>query len=118
VSIRADSEDLELIWINLLENAIHYSPAGSKVLLRVERNGGAFARVSVEDSGPGIPPAELPRIFERFRRADPSRARSSGGFGLGLAISKALVDAYGGRIEARNRAEGGAEIRVELPSEA
>jgi signal transduction histidine kinase len=116
VPIRGDSEDLELIWINLLENAIQYSPAGSKVFVRVGRNGGEFARVSIEDSGPGIPTAELSRIFERFHRADSSRARSSGGFGLGLAISKALVDAYGGRIEARNRAQGGAEIVVDLPA--
>jgi signal transduction histidine kinase len=118
VSIRADSEDLELIWINLLENAIQYSPAGSKVVVRVARNGDGFAQVSIEDSGPGIPVAELPLIFERFHRADASRARSSGGFGLGLSISKALVDAYGGHIEARNRAEGGAEILVELPAES
>ncbi len=118
VLIRADSEDLELIWINLLENAIRYSPKDSKVFVRVGRNGGELARVSIEDSGPGIPPAELPRIFERFHRADSSRARSSGGFGLGLAISKALVDAYGGRIEARNRPEGGTEILVELPAES
>jgi signal transduction histidine kinase len=118
VLIRADSEDLELIWINLLENAIRYSPAESKIFMRVSRNGGGLARVSIEDSGPGIPPTDLPRIFERFHRADSSRARSSGGFGLGLAISKALVDAYGGRIEARNRAEGGTEILVELPAES
>jgi len=117
VPIRADAEDLELIWLNLLENAIQYSPAGSKVSVRIGRTGGGFAGVSIEDSGPGIPSAELARIFERFHRADSSRARSSGGFGLGLSISKALVDAYGGRIEARNRPEGGAEILVELPSE-
>jgi signal transduction histidine kinase len=117
VPIRADSEDLELIWLNLLENAVQYSPAGSKVLMRIDRNGRGFARISIEDSGPGIPDAELARIFERFHRADSSRARSSGGFGLGLAISRALVDAYGGRIEARNRAEGGAEFLVELPAE-
>lgn len=118
VHLRAAPEDLELIWINLLENAIQYSPAASKVALRVQRNGAGFARVSIEDSGPGIPPSELPHIFERFHRGDPSRARSTGGFGLGLAISKALVEAYGGRIEARNRHEQGAEVRVELPAES
>ena len=90
VSMRADPEDLELIWINLLENAVQYSPSGSTVKIRVQPTGGAMAEVTVSDSGPGIPPQELPHIFERFHRGDPSRARSTGGFGLGLAICKAL----------------------------
>ncbi len=122
--VRADPKDLELIWINLLENAVQYSPAGSKVVLRVTSNGSgngngasASAQVSVEDSGCGVPPAELPYIFERFHRGDPSRARSTGGFGLGLAICKALVEAYGGRIEAANRDGQGTVVRVEFPSE-
>ena len=118
IYLRADPEDLELIWVNLLENAVHYSPAESSVTMRLRRNGAGWATVSVEDSGPGISSEELPRIFDRFHRADPSRARSSGGFGLGLAICKALVDAYEGRIEALNRAEGGTEVRVELRAEA
>jgi signal transduction histidine kinase len=117
IHLRADPEDLELIWVNLLENAVHYSPAGSLILLRVQRVASGLARVSVEDSGPGIAIDELPRIFDRFHRADPSRARSSGGFGLGLAICKALVDVYSGQIEAFNRREGGTEVRVQLPVE-
>jgi len=115
VTLRADPEELEQIWLNLLENAVRYSPAGSAVKMQVETNGGGMARVSVLDSGPGIPPPELPHIFERFHRADPSRARSSGGFGLGLAICKALVDAYGGTIEAINLPDHGTEMRVHLP---
>jgi signal transduction histidine kinase len=130
IQLLADPEDLELIWLNLLENAVQYSPAGSKVKIRVQANRDSVAQVSVIDSGPGIPALELPRIFERFHRGDPSRARSTGGFGLGLAICKALVDAYGGKIEAINLPEqGGAdrgfggegftghgtEIRVQLP---
>ena len=118
---RADPEDLELIWLNLLENAVQYSPAGSKVTMRVEHdevsNGANMARIAVTDSGPGIPAAELPRIFERFHRGDPSRARATGGFGLGLAICKALVEAYGGTIEAMNLPGCGAEVRVQLPAE-
>jgi two-component system sensor histidine kinase BaeS len=115
VSMRADPEDLELIWINLLENAVQYSPAGSIVKIRVQPAGGAMTEVTVSDSGPGIPPLELPHIFERFNRGDPSRARSTGGFGLGLAICKALVDAYGGRIEAINLPDHGTQVRVQLP---
>jgi signal transduction histidine kinase len=118
VYMRADPEDLELIWLNLLENAVQYSPEGSMVTLRVQRNRGAMVEVSVVDSGPGIPPAELPYIFERFRRGDPSRARSTGGFGLGLAICKALVDAYSGTIEAINLPGRGTQMRVQLPAEA
>ena len=117
IRLQADPQDLELIWVNLLENAVQYSPAGSKVALRVQRNGGGTVIVSAEDSGPGIPADELPHIFERFHRGDPSRSRCTGGFGLGLAICKALVTAYGGRIEAINRPTQGTEVRVELPVE-
>ena len=115
VQLQADPEDLELIWVNLLENALQYSPAGSKVVIQVERNGGGSASVSVQDSGPGIPEEQLPHVFQRFYRGDPSRSRSTGGFGLGLAICKAMVTAYGGEIEAANRNGQGTEIKVQLP---
>jgi two-component system sensor histidine kinase BaeS len=118
IHLRADPEDLEMVWVNLLENAVRYSPPGGKVVMRVEKNGGESASVSVEDFGPGIPQEDLPYIFDRFRRADPSRARSTGGFGLGLAICKAFVTAYGGRIEARRRSVQGTEMRVYLPAES
>jgi signal transduction histidine kinase len=115
VQLQADPEDLELIWVNLLENALQYSPAGSKVAIQVERNGGNTASVSVQDSGPGIPQEQLPHVFQRFYRGDPSRSRSTGGFGLGLAICKAMVTAYGGEIEAVNRDGQGTEMTVHLP---
>jgi len=118
VHLHADPEDLELIWVNLLENAVQYSPEGSKVTVRIDPDASAGVRVSVEDFGPGIPPEELPYIFERFRRGDPSRARATGGFGLGLAICKALVTALGGRIEAANRPGTGTRICVQLPAVA
>ena len=115
VHLRADPEDLEVIWVNLLENAVQYSPAGSRVTIHVERNGDNTACVSVQDSGPGIPEEQLPHVFQRFYRGDPSRSRSTGGFGLGLAICKAMVVAYGGDIQATNRNGRGAEMRVHLP---
>ena len=114
VHLQADPEDLEVIWVNLLENALQYSPVGSKVAIHVERNGGSTACVSVQDSGPGIPEEQLPHVFQRFYRGDPSRSRSTGGFGLGLAICKAMVTAYGGQIQAINRNGNGTEMRVEL----
>jgi signal transduction histidine kinase len=117
IYLRAAPEDLELIWLNLLENAVRYSPTGANVVMRIERNGAGTAGISVEDSGPGISPDELPHVFERFRRNDPSRSRSTGGFGLGLAICKAFVAAYGGSIEAANRPVRGTKVRVQLPLE-
>jgi signal transduction histidine kinase len=115
VMSRADPEDLELIWVNLLENAVRYSPDGSNVELSVGANGNNRARVMVSDAGIGISPEELPLVFERFHRADPSRTRETGGFGLGLAIAKALVEAYGGSISAESEVGRGTRMIVELP---
>ncbi|MGH9679060.1 MAG: sensor histidine kinase [Candidatus Acidiferrales bacterium] len=114
-TLRADPEDLELVWTNLLENAVHYSPPGSTVKLAISNPETSAVWVSILDSGPGIPAVEMPYIFERFHRGEPSAARTDGGFGLGLAICKAVVDSCGGTIEAMNRPEGGAELRVRLP---
>jgi signal transduction histidine kinase len=115
VLLRADPEDLQLVWVNLLENAVRYSPEGASVEVSVSRKNGGPARVVFQDHGDGIPPEELPRIFERFHRGEPSRARVTGGFGLGLAIAKALVDAYGGTITAASSPGQGTRITVELP---
>ncbi len=101
--------------MNLLENAVQNSPPGSAVTMRLQQGPGATAQVSVRDSGPGIAPADLPHIFERFRRGQSDPARSTCGFGLGLAICKAVVGAYGGTIEAANLPDRGAEFRVNLP---
>ncbi len=115
VRLRADPEDLQLVWVNLLENAVRYSPEGGAVEVVIARVESGRARVQFADHGPGIPAVDLPRIFERFYRGDPSRTRATGGFGLGLAIAKALVDAYGGTITADSRAGDGTRMTVELP---
>jgi len=111
---RADPEDLEIIWTNLIENAIRYAPAQSEVIVSGMRNNG-YSRIEVRDSGPGVPPEDVPYIFDRFHRGDRSRSRESGGYGLGLAITKTLVDAYGGSISLVRPESGGACFVVELP---
>ncbi|HXZ40311.1 MAG TPA: ATP-binding protein [Terriglobales bacterium] len=116
VPLRADPEDLQLVWSNLLENALRYSPEGGLVEMKVATVNGGPARVTVEDHGPGIAAEELPHIFDRFYRGDPSRNRATGGFGLGLAIAKALVEAYGGKITAESTPGQGTRMTVELPT--
>jgi signal transduction histidine kinase len=115
VMFRADPEDLQLVWVNLLENAVRYSPEGASVEVTVSKNNGGPARVMFQDHGVGIPKADLPHVFDRFYRGDPSRARSTGGFGLGLAIAKALVEAYGGAIAVDSEPGVGTRMTVELP---
>jgi signal transduction histidine kinase len=112
---RADPEDLELVWVNLLENAVRYSPEGSSIDLTVSANGSNRAQIVVADHGRGIPKEELTHIFERFHRVDASRTRETGGFGLGLAIAKALIEAYGGTIVAESELGRGTRMIVELP---
>lgn len=114
VPFRADPEDLQLVWTNLLENAVRYSPEGSSVDVAIQTSAGR-SRVSFQDHGPGIPATDLPHIFERFYRGDPSRTRATGGFGLGLAIAKALVEAYGGTIIPESTPGQGTRMTVELP---
>ncbi len=100
---------------NLVENAIAYAPPGTRIELTAARDGGTVV-LSVRDQGPGIPPADLARIFERFYRVDKARSRESGGTGLGLSIVKHLVQLLGGEVQAGNRPEGGAVFSVRLPS--
>ena len=114
VPLRADPDDLQLVWMNLLENAVRYSPEGASIEVNITRKDGG-AQVSFQDHGSGIAPADLPHIFERFYRGDPSRARTTGGFGLGLAIAKALVEAYGGSIKAESLPGQGTRMTVEFP---
>jgi signal transduction histidine kinase len=96
----------------LVDNAIRHSPAGSTVEARIRPAAGA-ALLQVDDRGPGIKPEDLPRLFERFWRADNAPA---GGTGLGLAIAKWIVEQHGGQIEAVNRPDGGASFNVWLPA--
>lgn len=112
--INADPEDLRLVWSNLLENAVRFSPPGGQVFLRT-RSHNNRGTVEVEDHGPGIPAAELPHIFERFYRGDISRSRQTGGYGLGLAIAKALIEAYGGNITPESAPGKGLRMVISVP---
>jgi len=117
VTIRADAARISQVVINLLSNALQHNADGVHVSLTVftDRKN---AILRVADNGAGIPAEALPQLFERFYRADKSRARASGGHGLGLAISKAIVEAHGGTITVLSQAGHGAEFVVELPLSA
>jgi len=116
VPFRADPEDLQLVWINLLENAVRYGPEGGLIDVTISGDKSKPAQIVFEDRGAGIATADLPHVFERFYRGDPSRTRVTGGFGLGLAIAKALVEAYGGTITAASTPGKGTRMTVELPA--
>jgi two-component system, OmpR family, phosphate regulon sensor histidine kinase PhoR len=114
--VHADPTALRQVLCNLVENAVRYTVSGT-VTVRVEEDrGGAWVRV--RDTGVGIAPEHLPRIFERFYRADASRSRSEGGTGLGLAIVKHLVEAHGGRVHAESDPGRGTTVSAFFPAAA
>ena len=104
--VQADQGRLEQVLVNLLENAIKYTPDNGRIRLFAEENG-EFIRVSVADTGIGIPFKDLPRIFERFYRVDEARTREQGGTGLGLAIVKHIVQLHGGDVAVSSEAGKG-----------
>jgi signal transduction histidine kinase len=109
---------------NLIDNALRFAPAGTQITVSARARGAGddlgIGRggvvIEVADAGPGFPAEFLPHAFERFRRPDTGRARSDGGSGLGLAIVAAIARAHGGSASARNRAEGGAVVALDLPA--
>jgi signal transduction histidine kinase len=105
---------------NLLDNAVRHTPAGGhvRVVVRLSADGRSEVEIAVSDDGEGIPAQALPRIFERFYRADSSRARHAGGTGLGLAIVKHLVSAMDGDVWAESELGRGTTIRIRLPAAA
>ncbi len=114
VVVTADPDRVEQVLTNLLDNALKFTPEGGEIRVRVAREGSEGV-VCVQDTGRGIPPEDLPRVFERFYRADRSRARREGGSGLGLAIAKHLVEMQGGRIWATSRPGEGSTFCFSLP---
>lgn len=115
VEVEGDELRLRQVLDNLLGNVRAHTPPGTRTTVRVERRGGD-GLITVEDRGPGLPPEGLARIFERFAREDTSRARESGGAGLGLSIVRAIVRAHEGTIEATATEGGGVTFLVRLPA--
>jgi heavy metal sensor kinase len=115
VQVEADRAILRQVLINLLDNAIKYSPTGGTISIRVVPAAAHTAVIEVEDSGPGIAPEHRGRVFDRFYRVDEGRSREAGGAGLGLAIAKWGAEAHGGRIELECPAGGGCIFRLVLP---
>jgi two-component system phosphate regulon sensor histidine kinase PhoR len=112
--VLGDEERLGQVFSNLLDNAIKYTPDQGTITITAMINDGMI-KVSIEDTGLGIPPKDLPRIFERFYRVDKARSRELGGTGLGLAIVKHLVEAHGGTVFAESSGQGSRFI-VKLPA--
>jgi len=112
LEITGDSERLAQVVTNLLTNAIQYNLPDGEVRVKLESQNG-LAVLTVSDTGAGISSEDLPRVFERFYRAD--KSRSTGGNGLGLAIARAIVEAHGGTIEAASEENAGTTFTVRLP---
>jgi two-component system phosphate regulon sensor histidine kinase PhoR len=114
LSVETDQRALEQVLSNLVDNAVKYCPTGASVKLRAA-NGDGLVRLTVEDTGPGISEAHLPRLFERFYRVDAGRSRDVGGTGLGLSIVKHMVEAMGGDVTVRSTVGKGSAFEVRLP---
>lgn len=116
-AVSADRDRLAQILINLVDNAVKYTPEGGAVTVTARDVEGEMIEVAVADTGIGIPAADLPRITERFYRVDKARSRELGGTGLGLAIVKHLVLAHGGELRIESEPERGTTVRFTLPIE-
>jgi heavy metal sensor kinase len=114
VPVRGDPGRLRQVFFNLLDNAIKYTPGDGEVETCIEARGAA-AFVSVRDTGVGIPPEHLPRVFDRFYRVDKARSREIGGTGLGLSIVRSIVTAHGGEIDLKSGPGQGTDCTVRLP---
>ncbi len=114
VVVTGDAQWLERLLLNLVDNAIKFTPANGRVDIRLSRDGDA-ARIEVRDTGPGMTPDVVSRVFERFFRADPARSSGAEGFGLGLSLAKWIVDRHNGRIDVESQPGKGSTFTVRLP---
>jgi signal transduction histidine kinase len=109
-----DAQRISQVLLNLLENAVAHTAKGDRIEVGA-RQQNSWVEISVTDTGEGIPPEDLPNVFERFYRVDKSRARATGGRGLGLTIAKYLVEAHGGRIEVQSKPGKGSRFWFTVP---
>jgi two-component system phosphate regulon sensor histidine kinase PhoR len=114
-AVEGDARALEHVLSNLVDNAVKYCPSGSRILVRASREEGRV-RLVVTDTGPGIAPEHLQRVFERFYRVDAGRSRELGGTGLGLSIVKHMVEAMRGKVAVESAVGRGSTFTVSLPS--
>jgi len=118
MQVVGDRDRLKQVFLNILANAIQYTPPGGEVIVGLSRIG-QQARIVIHDTGPGIPKEDLPYIFERFYRAEKARTRSRiSGFGLGLSIAQWIVENHGGTIEVESEEGEGTTFAVWLPLRA
>jgi two-component system phosphate regulon sensor histidine kinase PhoR len=115
LSLEADRNYLEQVLINLLDNAIKYTPEGGRITISAIGKDQREIQFSIEDNGIGIPREDIPRIFERFYRVDKGRSQELGGTGLGLSIVKHIVQAHGGRVWVESQLEKGSTFHFTLP---
>jgi len=115
LQVNGNEDDLIRLFLNLLDNAIRYTPPGGRIALSCTSDHGEIA-VRISDSGPGIAPEHLPRLFDRFYRVDRGRSRTHGGSGLGLTIAQSIAQAQGGQIVVESVVGQGSTFTVILPA--
>lgn len=115
--IVGDRERIEQVVVNILSNAVKYTPSGGHIRLSACTLSGNRVRITVEDDGVGIPAADVPRLFERFYRVDKARSRAAGGTGLGLAIAKEIVEQHEGKIALASEYGKGTTVTITLPTD-
>ena len=115
--ITGDRERIEQVVVNILSNAVKYTPSGGHIRLAACEGEKNTVRITVQDDGIGIPAEDVPRLFERFYRVDKARSRAAGGTGLGLAIAKEIVEKHGGHIELASEYGKGTTVHITLPTD-
>ena len=112
-----DRERLEQVVVNIISNAIKYTPSGGHIDMLASRRDERHVMLRIQDDGIGIPENDVPRLFERFYRVDKARSREKGGTGLGLAIAKEMVEAHHGTIHLESTLDVGTTVTIVLPTD-